>query len=109
MENLVINIYDEKGKIIKTSEAQLVDIEFGTIRKLMAILDIDNAKNNFDIVKSVYNAWGDIKMILSEIFPDLSDEELDGVKLKELIPCVLQVIKYSFAEIVAIPKNEEKN
>ena len=107
MENLTINIYDEKGKVKKTSEAKLVDIEFGTVRKLMAILKIDSMENTFDILAAVNDAWEDIKMILSKVFPDLTDEELDSVKLKELLPVILQVIKYSFAEIVNIPSNEK--
>lgn len=107
MENLKINVYDENDVVTKTVEAKLVDIKFGVIRKLMAILNIDNVDNTFDIVKSVYDAWDEITEILTKVFPDLTVEEMDNVRLNELIPTLLTVIKYSFAQIVNIPSNEK--
>lgn len=107
METLKINVYDKNEVVIKTVEAKLVNIKFGTVRKLMAILDIDNVDNTFDIIKSVYDAWDEIKDILSKVFPELTEDELDNVNLNELIPTLLTVIKYSFAKIVSIPSDEK--
>lgn len=110
MENLTINVYDNEGNVAKTCEAKLIDIKFGTIRKLMAILDIDNADNSYDILTKVYNAWEDIVDIITKVFPDISEDEMDNVNLSELIPILLTVIKYSFAKVMGIPADKnEKN
>ena len=109
MENLKINVYDNEGNVAKTCEAKLVDIKFGTIRKLMAILDIDNAENNYDILTKVYDAWEDITEILTKVFPNITADEMDNVNLSELIPTLLTVIKYSFAKVMSIPTDTEKN
>lgn len=110
MENLTINVYNEKDEVVKTCEAKLIDIRFGTIRKLMTILDIDSADNSFDILNRVYGAWEDITDILTKVFPDLNEEEMDNVKLGELVPTLLTVIKFSFAKVMGIPVDEnEKN
>ena len=110
MENLTINVYGKNDEVVKTVEAKLIDIKFGTIRKLMSILDIDNAETSFDILNRVYGSWEDICEILTKVFPDLTEEEMDNVNLSELVPTLLKVIKFSFAKITGIPGNEnEKN
>lgn len=109
METLKLNVYDENEVVVKELEAQLVKIKFGVIRKLMSILDIDNVNNTFDIVKTVYDAWDEIKAVLAKVFPDATEEDLDNVNLDELIPVLMSAVKYSFAKIVAIPSDEEKN
>lgn len=110
MEKLTINVYGENNEVVKTVEAKLIDIRFGVIRKLMTILDIDSAENSFDILARVNGAWEDITDILTKVFPDLNEEEMDNVNLSELLPTLLTVIKYSFAKVMAIPTDEnEKN
>lgn len=83
MNNLTLNIYDKKGKVKKTAEAKLVDLEFGQVRKLMDLLKIEQADDTMSILKSMNEAWDEIKELLAEIFPDVTIEELDSVKLKE--------------------------
>ena len=110
MKDLTINVYGENDEVVKTVEAKLIDIKFGTIRKLMSILDIDNAETSFDILNRVYESWEDICEILTKVFPDLTEEEMDNVNLSELVPTLLKVIKFSFAKITGIPGDEnEKN
>lgn len=108
MDSLEINIYDKKGKVKKTAKANLVDLEFGQVRKIMDLLEIESVTNTIEIVKKVNDAWDEIKAIIAQIFPDLNEEELDSIKLKELIPMLIIIVKYSFAEIIQyIP--QEKN
>lgn len=108
MDSLEINIYDKKGKVKKTAKANLVDLEFGQVRKIMDLLEIESVTNTIEIVKKVNDAWDEIKEIIAQIFPELNEEELDSIKLKELIPMLIIIVKYSFAEIVQnIP--QEKN
>lgn len=102
-----LNVYDSKGDIVKTVEGENVDIKFGHIRSIMQLLNVDNIDNTFDLLNSVYSAWEKLTDVLSECFPEMEEEDWENVKMKELIPELLQIIKDSFAEMLTIPK--EKN
>ena len=106
-ENLTLNIYDNKGKVVKTVDAQLVQLKFKTVRTIMEILNIESVDNTVDILKTLYAAWDEIKEILVEIFPDATLEELDNTNLNELLPLVVSIVKYSFAEVLTIPTNSK--
>lgn len=108
MANLVLNVYDKSGEIVKTSEAKMIDLEFGTIESLMELLNIEEINVTTDLLKTVYGAWDELTNILSQCFPDMEKSDWKHVKLKELIPLVINILKYSFEEILTIP-NDSKN
>jgi hypothetical protein len=108
MDKLILNVYDEKDKIIKTSEAQLVDLRFGTIRSLMELLNVDDMNDTGELLKTVYGAWSQIIAILGRVFPDMTDEDWENIKLSELLPILVVILKSSFAHILTIP-NDSKN
>lgn len=105
MNNLKLNVYAEEGFVIKTFEANPIDLEFGTIRSLMELLNIENIEDTTTLLKSIYGAWSDLKVILKRCFPEMEYEDWEHVKLKELLPLVVDILKYSFAEILTIPKD----
>lgn len=107
MEKMMITVYGEQGEEIKTCKAEMIDLEFGTVRSIMEILNIDGVNNTSDLLHTVYGAWDQLVKILGRCFPDMAYEDWDHVKLKELMPVVLGILKYSFGEILTIPK--EKN
>lgn len=105
MEKLEINVYDDKGKVKKTCEAEMIDLEFGTVRSIMEILNVDGVTNTSDLLKIVYSAWDELTKVLTKCFPKMTKADWDHVKLKELMPVLLGILKYSFAEILTIPKD----
>lgn len=104
---MILNVYDVEGNVIKTVEAENLDIEFGHIRSIMRLLDVDNINDTWALLKTVYSAWDKLTEVLSQVFPDMEDEDWDHVKIKELVPELLQIVRDSFAEILTIPT--EKN
>lgn len=102
---LSLNVYDEKGEIKKTCEAQTVDLEFGTIRALMKVLNVDKMNDSAELLSILYGAWEQVIEVLNRCFPDMEQEDWEHVKVKELLPIVLSVLKTSFAEILSIPKD----
>lgn len=102
-----LNVYNKDGEIIKTVEGRNIDIKFGHIRSIMKLLNVDNIDDTYDILNYVYSAWEKLTEILSECFPEMEEEDWENVRIKELIPELIQIIKDSFAEILTIPK--EKN
>lgn len=104
---MILNVYDVEGNVIKTVEAENLDIEFGHIRSIMRLLDVDNINDTWELLKTVYSAWDKLTEVLSQVFPDMEDEDWEHVKIKELVPELLQIVRDSFAEILTIPT--EKN
>ena len=102
-----ITVYGDDGTAVKTCKAEMIDLEFGAVRSIMEILNIENVNDTSDLLHTVYGAWEQLVKILGRSFPDMEYKDWDHVKLKELMPVVLGILKYSFGEILMIPK--EKN
>lgn len=108
MDKLILNVYDDKDNVTKTSEAQLVDLRFGTIRSLMELLNVDDINDTSQLLKTVYGAWEQIITILGRVFPDMAEEDWENIKLSELLPILVIILKSSFVQILSIP-NDSKN
>ena len=102
---LEIKVYDKKGKITKTSMAQVIDLEFGTIRAIMEVLNVESMEDTAQLLKTVYGAWDQVTDVLYQCFPDLSKEDWEHVKVKELMGVIIGILRYSFTEILSLPKN----
>ena len=102
-----LNVYDSNGSVVKTAKANLIDIKFGTIRSLMRLLKIEKLEDFDDVFETVYEAWDQLTEVLGQIFPEMNYEDWDNVPVRELLPIVVQIMKYSFAEIMKVP--HEKN
>ena len=103
--NIKLNVYDENGNVTKTCEAVAADFKFGAIRSLMELLNIESVTDTASLLKTVYSAWEELTKILNQCFPDMEYEDWDNVELKELVPATAEILKYSFGEILTIPKN----
>lgn len=102
--NLILKIYDESGKnIVKSCESTVYDLMFGTVMKLMELLKIEDMNNQMEMLKTVYEAWDEIKIVLSAVFPEATDEDWKHVKVKELLPIIIDIAKYSVTEMFVIP------
>ena len=68
---LTLNVYDEKGEVKKICEAQTVDLEFGTVRSLMKVLNVDKMDASMALLSSVFGAWDQVPGVLHRCFPDI--------------------------------------
>lgn len=106
--NLILKIYDEKGQnIIKSYESTTYDLMFGTVMSLMNLLKIEDMDDQMELLKTVYNAWDEIKTVLSGVFPDATEEDWKHVKVKELLPMILEIAKFSVTEMLSIPTDSK--
>lgn len=106
--NLILKIYDEKGQnIVKTYESQSYDLMFGTVMSLMDLLKIEDLENQMDLLKIIHGAWSEIKEVLSGVFPDVTEDDWKHVKVKELLPIIVNIAKYAITDMLSIPT--EKN
>ena len=104
---MIINVYDDEGNVIKTCEAVSVKLKFGAIRSLMELLNVENIENSTELLKTIYSAWEELITILNKCFPDMEYEDWDNVELNELIPVTVEILKYSFGEILKIPRDSK--
>lgn len=104
MNNLILKIYDDKGQnVVKSYESTTYDLMFGTVKKLMELLKIEDMDNQMEMLKTIYNAWDEITAVLSAVFPGVTDDDWNNVKVKELLPIILDIAKYSVTEMFVIP------
>ena len=103
-----LKIYDKSGKnVVKMYEAEPYDLPFGTVRKLMAIVKIENMENQGELLKTIAQAWDEILNVLHSVFPDCTEEEWDNIKAKEVLNIIIQIAKSAISDIFVIPT--EKN
>lgn len=108
METTTLHIYDKTGKeVIKTYEAQPYELSFGTIRKLMEIMKIEDMNNQAQLLKVIVGAWDEIINVLGSVFPECTAEEWDTVKAKEVLRVIIAIAKTAISDIFIIPT--EKN
>lgn len=106
--NLVLKIYDKSGKtVVKSYEASTYDLRFGTVMKLMDLLKIEDMDDQAQMLKTIYKAWGEIRTVLEGVFPEATEEDWQNVLVKELLPMILEIAKFSVTEMFTIPT--EKN
>lgn len=102
-----LNVYDKENNIVKTCEAVDADLKFGAIRSIMKLLNIDDINDTAQLLKVVYSAWEQLTAILSQCFPDMKEEDWDNVKLEELIPVIVGILRTSFGKILTIPSDSK--
>lgn len=107
MDELKLNVYDNEDKVVKTCTAQFVELRFGAVRSVMKLLKVDKIETNYELMEAIYGAWEQLTGILGKCFPGMEDADWDNVKLSELVPVVVGILRSSFAKMMDIPK--EKN
>lgn len=93
MSELKLNIYRNQKEVEKTLVANSYDLMFGTVEELLQIFDPDILTNNVAIATAVFRCGGQLKPLLKDIFPDVTDEDLKHVKIKELVPLFMNICK----------------
>ena len=103
-----LKVYDKDDNVIKECTAVDCDLKFGSIRKIMALLKIEDTNDISALFHIIYDAWDQLELVLSECFPDMTEEDWDNVKIKELIPTMILLIKDMLRKLRGIP-SESKN
>ena len=101
MSTLKLNIYDltNKKEIAKTYTAESYELMLGTVEDIMDVIDIDKASNNIEIAKMIVKCYKQLKPFLKDIFTGLTDDELKGVKVSELVPLFKDIVQTIIEDI----------
>ena len=108
IEDIKLNVYNDKDEVIKTVSANPISLRFGQVRSLMELLKVENIDSTFELMSTVYSAWSELIVILSRVFTDMEYEDWDNVKLEELIPILTVILKDTFLNLLKIPVDSKK-
>ncbi len=95
MATLKLNVYaaDDKNKVEKTYTAESYDLMLGTVEDIMQLIDVDKMVDNKAITAMVVKGYSKVKPFIKDVFEGVTDEELNRVKVKELIPTFIDICK----------------
>ena len=90
-----LNIYKNQKEIEKTYTIDDYDIMYGTVEDILSVFDeIEDLHDNMQIFKVIQKNRSKLNDLLQDIFPDLTDDELRRITLKELIPVFMGLFTY---------------
>jgi hypothetical protein len=99
-----LNVYDKK-EIVKTYEADSYDLMFGVVEDVANAVNLDaiNTGSDAEIIKlvgnMVFHSLGTVKNLMKDIFEGITDEELKNVKIKEMAKVIVEVVKFTIAQM----------
>lgn len=101
-----ISTYKNQKDIEKTFEIEAYDLMYGTVEDLLNILDgvTENGSDETAMFKVISDNKTIINDLLQDIFPDMTDEDIRKIKLKDLIPFFKELFEY-----VILTFKKEKN
>ena len=90
---ITLDIYNvlDNTKIEKTYTAEGFKLMLGTVEDFMSIIDIDKLGDNIELAKMVVKGYGQIKPLLMDIFPELTDDEYRRVSIDGLVSTIGQI------------------
>ena len=110
-----LNIY-EKKQVVKTYETDTYDLMWGTIEDVAAAIDLDKLETGSDVEiiklvgKLIFTSMGTISGLLKDIFDGLTDEELRNAKTSEIAIVLIDVVKFTIAQLnIGFKGNNRKN
>lgn len=111
---MILNIYD-KGKVMKTYETDSFRLMWGTIQQVSKVVNFDNLdfenkeKLTMSILDSLYELMDTVNMILIDIFPEITEEELSRTDALEIADVVMEAVFFVKDQILGKFKNKGKN
>ncbi len=100
-----LNIYKNQNEIVKTYETGAYDLMYGTVEDLFEVMDeVGDTSSEMEIFKAVQKHRQKLNYLLKDVFPEITDEELRHIKLKELVPFFIDLFAFVTASF-----SSEKN
>lgn len=91
MISLKVYAKNDKKVVEKTYETEGYDLMLGTVEEFMRIIDIDKLGDSMEVAKMIVKGYGQLKPLLMDVFPEITDEELNRTKVNELVQTVIQI------------------
>lgn len=90
-----LNIYKNQKEIEKTYNVDAYDLMYGTVEDIFEVMDgLDEKASDADILKVIQKNRSKLTSLIKDIFPEITDDELKRIKLKELVPFFIDLFVY---------------
>ncbi len=90
-----LNVYKNQREIEKTYEIDTYDLMYGTVEDVLAIFDeIDDLSDNMKLFAVIQRNRTKLNDLILDIFPDMTEDDLRKIKLKELVPLFIELFNY---------------
>ena len=104
-EQMKINIWKNQKEIEKTYTADAYDLMYGTLQDIFEVLDeVKDFENESQILKIITENRKTLDGLLMDIFPEMTEEDLKHIKVKELIPVFAETFAFVLSTF-----NKKKN
>jgi hypothetical protein len=93
MSQITIKIHsaENKSEIAKTLTVDGYELMLGTIEDFMSIIDLDKINDKGEVGKMVVKGFGQIKPLLKDIFPELTDDDFRNVSFSDMVKVIMDV------------------
>lgn len=100
-----LNIYKSQTEVEKTYETEAYDVMYGTLMDVFEILDqVTDLQDDMALMKVITSNRETLNLLLLDIFPGLTRDELKRTKVKELVPVIAELFGF-VAQTFAKRKN----
>lgn len=90
-----LNVYKNQKEVEKVFEIDAYDLMYGTVEDIFEVLDdVDDKSGEMELLKAVQKHRSKINKLLKDIFPEITEDDLRKVKLKELIPFFVELFAF---------------
>ena len=90
-----LNVYKNQKEIEKTYTVDAYDLMYGTVEDIFEVMDgLDEKASDADILKVIQKNRTKLTALIKDIFPEITDDELKRIKLKELVPFFIDLFVY---------------
>ena len=104
MITLNVRSASEKSEVAKTISINGYDLMIGTVDDFMDIIDLDKIDDEKEVIKMVLKSYKQIKPLIMDIFPELTEEDYRNVSVADLVAVIPQ-IGLSIIENIKLSKN----
>lgn len=100
---LTLNVYahdSETGRtsqteVAKTVTAEAYDIMFGTVEDILGLIDaVGDGSDDSGVIRAVVENWEKLCTLLLDVFPGLTREDLKHIKVREVVPVMVDLFRY---------------
>ena len=82
-------------EVAKTVTADAYDIMFGTVEDILGLLDaVGDGSDDSGVIRAVVKNWEKLCTLLLDVFPDLTREDLKHIKVREVVPVMVDLFRY---------------
>lgn len=93
MAKISLKVRANKEAEEKIYEADGYDLLMGTVEDFIDIIDLDKINDNVEVAKMVVKGIDQIRPLIKDVFPELTDEEFRRVSVNDLIQTIIEIGK----------------